>query len=104
MTDYLDFDERAEPPIGTLRDVARRHGTDLEGARRIMGLPEKAQPKVPFGELKQGTTFRFNATVWLKGRGPEAVAIRDRYGPVRSSDGRQHAATFARHVLVEPVE
>ena len=98
---YTDFDDRAEPPLGTLRDVALRHGCTVEEARRIMGLPPRERERVPLAALMPRQRFRFNAIEWVlitKGRRFAACKqIRDKVGKLSGT------ASIALYLLVEPL-
>ena len=98
---YLDFDERTEPPLGTLQAVAARHGVSPEEARRLMSLPPRERERVPLAVLMPRQRFRFNAVEWVlitKGRTFAACKqIRDKAGPLSGT------ASIALYLLVEPL-
>lgn len=60
---YTDFDEDTEPPRGTLRAVADRHDTTIDGARRMMGLDVRERDIRQVGLLVPGTLFFHNCYV-----------------------------------------
>ena len=98
---HTDFDETAEPPLGTLRAVTARHGLTIEEAREVMGLPPRKRPRVPLAELRPRQRFRFNAIEWVlltKGRRFAACKqIRDKGGELSGT------ASIALYLYVEPL-